>query len=768
MGGAPISIRSLARRQSHPIVGFSHHHYPRAWSGARSMNRSFAYHHRRPRWVSPSRHVSHATPPDGNHDSETVDDYLSKLRDLGRITPEEVQSILTANIANDDASKEALNQSIDIYLSTKQRRMDAGGEAIRNPGSYVRTIARKQLLLLGEEGGQQSSSPTDSKQVDQRNGQEVLDDSMRQILQNNDIGPNELNEHCLLALSRCSTAVAKNALNAYTRQKQRREMNSIEKIADPSSYVLAVIRNTEDNASATPSPYQIRGPGDSSDDNTASSTRGKDENQTLSAKPTVDKDMTSNGMISSEESANSTPMSKAMSNGTREMPKAGGSPKPVQKVLAQTQQGRQEERTTVTMDYVDRCLSYLDELGKPIIQLSGVGPKTEAAFHKLGIFTLRDLLWHFPRSFIDRSKLQKSVYDVPDGEVGTFRLTVQHEKARQNGVTCTDEAGNDVDVAFFYGRSRQGMIMATNAMKRLCRDGAESVIVSGKVKRPNGKAELFNPDIAIPYSEHAEKSLAIEPVYALSGSLTRKKLVAAIEEALGVADKLLGILPDSIPHDALEEIQWPTLGEALTISHKPESMADTGVNSPARQRIAFEEMSMHQAQLALLRWKEKHWEIDDSPSMESLPPSRWQDSSLVSAAVTALPFDLSTSQEECLEEMWCDAIGGTSRMVRLLQGGEICEDDLRIIVINFASIYKTPYPTRCWEWKDGAFVFTRVGLCRNTTRWRESGCLDGPYSTSRFTAQTIDLSVRRSIGGTNQLENSRRVIDRHRGWTRAR
>ena len=52
--------------------------------------------------------------------------------------------------------------------------------------------------------------------------------------------------------------------------------------------------------------------------------------------------------------------------------------------------------------------------------------------------------------------------------VGTFRLKVNSDRVRSNSVTCTDEAGNDVDVVFFYGRQRQGMSMVSAAMKNLC------------------------------------------------------------------------------------------------------------------------------------------------------------------------------------------------------------------------------------------------------------------------------------------------------------
>lgn len=317
----------------------------------------------------------------------------------------------------------------------------------------------------------------------------------------------------------------------------------------------------------------------------------------------------------------------------------------------------------VDMEYVDKCISILARLEQPIIQLSGVGPKTELAFHKLGVYTLRDLLWHFPRSFIDRSKLYTSIHDIANGEIGTFRLKINRDKVRSNTVTCTDEAGKDVDVIYFYGRNRQSMAMVSNAMTKLSKE--DVMIVSGKVKHNDQKAELFNPDFVVT-PDQVDK-LGIEPVYALSAGLTKNKLIAAIDQALGVADELLSIIPESLPDDALQKLNWPKLKDALVTAHKPKSMEETGLDSTARRRLAFEEMTIQQAQLALTRWKLKQFGLNTA-AQQSNNAQSWKESPLVSAAVSALPFNLTASQDKCINEMWDDAILGESRMLRLLQG----------------------------------------------------------------------------------------------------
>ena len=321
----------------------------------------------------------------------------------------------------------------------------------------------------------------------------------------------------------------------------------------------------------------------------------------------------------------------------------------------------------VTMDYVDKWLSLLNKLEQPVNTLPGIGAKTEAALNKLGLFTIRDLIWYFPRSFIDRSILQPNICKVPDGELGTFILTVHKEKARHNVVPCIDEEGNNIDVVFLYGRSRQGFNIAQAAKSKLCSD--DKMIVSGKIKCSENGYAIFNPDI-IETVNNATNVLGIEPVYRLNSDITQNKLVKAIDEALHVAEEL-EILPESLPAKVLEDMGWPTFSDAIKKAHKPDTFDEAGVESSARNRLAFEELCIQQAQLALARWDLKYSGLiyDKDSRTDKNAYTTWRDSPLVSRAVQLLPFELRDSQMNCLDEILDDATTSTNgRMTRLLQG----------------------------------------------------------------------------------------------------
>lgn len=322
----------------------------------------------------------------------------------------------------------------------------------------------------------------------------------------------------------------------------------------------------------------------------------------------------------------------------------------------------------VSMDYVDKCLDILQRLEQPVNALPGVGPKTGESLNKLGLFTLRDLLWYFPRSFIDRSVLESDIRNIPDGELGTFVLTIHKERARHNAVPCTDEEGNAVDIVFIYGGSRQGLSMTSAAKTKLC--GSDKMIVSGKVKCSENGYAIFNPDV-IESLHNATDVLGIEPVYRLNSGLTQNKLVKAIDGALEVAEELK-LLPESLPKDVLDELGWPTFVDSIRVAHKPASMKEAGVDSPARNRLAFEELCIQQARLALARWDMKHSGVEHgtvSGLSEPVRAKTWQESPLVTAAVETLPFELTESQKACFDEIWNSAIvNNNERMTRLLQG----------------------------------------------------------------------------------------------------
>ena len=275
--------------------------------------------------------------------------------------------------------------------------------------------------------------------------------SISLLLQSNDVELNELNDNCLLALRRSPSLIAENALKAYVKQKRRREANGTEKISDPSNYIMAVLRNaiaapptSADSMKAAPirrSPQIIATPSPPTDMPPQQHTT-----------PVLDSIMIEDQELSiiEEEASDSIEImpvvSKKIMMATPKLDVTSAKfPTEIPQYYSDNKWPAVVDSVErVTMEYVDECISCLAKLEKPIIELSGVGPKQEAAFHSLGLFTLRDLLWFFPRNYIDRSRFEKSITNVTDGKIGTFLLTVGKAKT-SNTVSCTDETGNVLD-----------------------------------------------------------------------------------------------------------------------------------------------------------------------------------------------------------------------------------------------------------------------------------------------------------------------------------
>lgn len=417
---------------------------------------------------------------------------------------------------------------------------------------------------------------------------------------NKALAPNEFRKECLVALASVDEATAGYAVRVYLSQKKRRETNGLSKIADPSSYVMAILRNASTHA---PGSVPVRRPPDE-------------------MTPKLVQQDTYN--VEVKDRADDVP----------------------------------ERVPSITTEEADACLDLLKRLEEPVNKLDGVGPKTKEQMSKLGIQSIRDLLFHFPRAFVDRSEVQEDVLAIQDGDVATIRVRLPPiSKRKFNSVDCTDVSGNGVRITFFYGNTPRGRAISVAAMKSF--EDEDEAIVFGKVNQ--GKVvNLMNPTV-VPADKVAQ--LGIEPIYSLTAGLSQKKLHSAIDEAIQIAQNLVGLLPESLPDSTLELLGWPTFGDALMIAHRPRTMRDADIRSPARLRLAFEEMTIQQSMLAMMRWKLKV----EGFSADSTVAPKFEDSALVTAAIDTLPFRLTTAQIDGIKDIYRDCTGNT-RMYRLLQG----------------------------------------------------------------------------------------------------
>ncbi len=282
----------------------------------------------------------------------------------------------------------------------------------------------------------------------------------------------------------------------------------------------------------------------------------------------------------------------------------------------------------------------------PVTALTGVGPRLAPLVVKAAGPHVADLLWHLPYGLIDRRFMPK-IAAAPAGRVVTIRLRVdQHipsgSSRRPYRVLCSDETGV-LTLVFFHAKA--------DWLEKLLPVG-EDRIVSGTVEDFNDGLQMTHPDHVVP-PDRQDEVMTIEPVYPLTAGLPAKIMVKAVHGAVARAPELA----EWIDAAYLRRQAWPSWREALGQAHAPAGEADLAAATPARRRLAYDELLANQLALALVR-----------ANLRKLAGRAIDgDGRLRRKIVAALPFRLTGAQARSLDEIDAD-MAAPSRMLRLLQG----------------------------------------------------------------------------------------------------
>jgi ATP-dependent DNA helicase RecG len=240
--------------------------------------------------------------------------------------------------------------------------------------------------------------------------------------------------------------------------------------------------------------------------------------------------------------------------------------------------------------------------------------------------------------------------DARDGDIVTFLVTVESHQPppRKRGaklpykIVCHTKQGF-ITLVFFH--ARPDYIVQSLPV------GAERV-VSGKFERYDTLAQITHPDI-IAAPEEFKKIQALEPVYPLTSGLTNRHLGKIAASALALVPEL----PEWLDAAYITREGWQGWKPSLIRAHQPKDPGDILPASPARQRLAYDELLANQLALALVRTRLR------KPIAVPIPVS----AILRAKALAALPFQLTDGQKQVLGEIDADLHSG-NRMLRLLQG----------------------------------------------------------------------------------------------------
>ena len=282
------------------------------------------------------------------------------------------------------------------------------------------------------------------------------------------------------------------------------------------------------------------------------------------------------------------------------------------------------------------------KLTDPISILKGIGPAKAKLFANLNIFTLRDLICHFPRGYEDRTKLvtiDKLETDVP----ACFRAMVMNTPR-----TAQIRKGLDITrVQIADHTARLNVTFFNNKYAAQNLAYGKEYIFYGAVSGDFVGYSMTNP-IFEALDAQPVTTRRVLPVYPLTAGLTNAAVLKAVQQALAICDPPREVLPESVRRE------YGILGadRAYDAIHQPSSMAEAEM---AKKRLIFEEFFVFSAGLALMRASRSEKKVKPYENLEMRP------------FYAALPFSLTGAQRKAVEEILRDLASGAP-MNRLVQG----------------------------------------------------------------------------------------------------
>jgi ATP-dependent DNA helicase RecG len=318
-------------------------------------------------------------------------------------------------------------------------------------------------------------------------------------------------------------------------------------------------------------------------------------------------------------------------------------------------------------------------LSADVTAVPGVGPTVATRLYALGIRTVRDLLFYFPREHRDYSKLEK-IANVPFGELTTtFGMIWEVETKRLNGgrqvviATISDDTGK-LRVSWF----NQGYLY-----KQLLAAKGSYLVVTGIKQRFGNKVEFSVRTHELPDQGDLPNTGRLVPTYPLTEGLSAKVLRRFTK---WVVDRYAAMLPDPLPPQIRAEAHLLPFPDAVSHIHYPESEE---MLTAARRRLAFDELFLIQLgmQERRSRWKQQvaqgnAFKVDlskifiDTPTshlettqveLQPLGTTLWSTVATEKPFEETLPFRFTQAQNRVLHEIFSD-LERTQPMCRLLQG----------------------------------------------------------------------------------------------------
>lgn len=288
-------------------------------------------------------------------------------------------------------------------------------------------------------------------------------------------------------------------------------------------------------------------------------------------------------------------------------------------------------------------------LQTPVEQLTRVGKTTASRLQRMGIWTVRDLLFHFPHRHEDWSA-QANVAALKPGQEASLQVVVREIKGRMSmnkrlhltNAVVHDDSGILHVIWFNQPYLEKQFVPGTR------------LSLSGKVELRSKTLVMRSPKYEVIKGQAEEIKTVytgrLLPVYPLSMNLTQRQVQFLVSIVLGLAEEL----EDPMPAILRDKHNLMPLPAAIKALHAPQTM---GQVEAARRRLAFEELFCLQLQMRELQRLNK--------VVPSLALKFFEEE--VRSFVKTLPFELTEDQRKTAYKIFLD-LGKDQPMNRLVQG----------------------------------------------------------------------------------------------------
>jgi len=281
---------------------------------------------------------------------------------------------------------------------------------------------------------------------------------------------------------------------------------------------------------------------------------------------------------------------------------------------------------------------------KSIMNIKGVGAKTFEKLKRLGISSIKDSIYYYPRDYVDRGKI-KFISEFLNEEYGTVRAFVETVSSRGRyghkgnilKLTVVDKTMK-CDVVFFNAKFISDKFKA-----------GKEFFFYGQIKFEGYRRVMMHPEFIESSSPSIEEFLSIRPIYSLTKELSQNEIFKIQKK---VFKELNEIIPESLPETVILKNELCSGDYAVRKIHFPDNFKELEC---AKNRLVYEELFKLQMTLYMIK---RNTILKVGPSLSDI---------YVSDIIESLPFKLTEGQNDVIKEIFNDSLS-QKPMNRLVQG----------------------------------------------------------------------------------------------------